>query len=82
MPDNLTRCSWADSSDNEDGFTIEASNNGGFTWNPVGTTGVNSTSYSVTGLTPGKSYSFRVSAFNSRDNVIDAIPRMKKAFAG
>jgi hypothetical protein len=59
---NLT---WTDESNNEDGFTVEASANGGATWNTAGTVGVNTTAYSVIGLTPGASYSFRVRAFNS-----------------
>lgn len=56
---------WADNANNEDGYSVEESIDGGATWSPIANLGVNSTSYSVTGLQVATSYSFRVRAFNS-----------------
>src|SRR5947209_6786858 len=53
---------------NESGFYIERSDDGGDTWFQVATAGVNATAYSLTGLRPGTPYSFRVRAFNSVGN--------------
>jgi FtsP/CotA-like multicopper oxidase with cupredoxin domain len=54
---------WVDGSTNEDGFSIEASLNGGayaaLAATPVA---LNTTTYPVTGLTPGSYYTFRVGA--------------------
>lgn len=56
---------WTDASDNENSFAIEMSPNGGATWSSLGSAGVNATSYSVTGLTPGTTCGFRVRSLNS-----------------
>lgn len=58
---NLT---WQDDSNNESGFYIEDSTDG-TSFTRIATASVNATSYSVTGLTPGTSYTFRVQAFNT-----------------
>lgn len=58
---NLT---WQDNANNEGGFYVEVSSDGGNTFNRVATANVNATSYAVTGLAPGTSYVFRVQAFN------------------
>ena len=56
---------WSDNSDNESGFRIERSSNGGSTWTQLGTVGANVNTYSATGLSPSTAYSFRVRAFNA-----------------
>lgn len=72
-PSNLTAAAasgvqvnlaWQDNANNEGGFYVEASSDNGATFNRVATANVNATSYSVTGLTPGTAYVFRVQAFN------------------
>jgi fibronectin type 3 domain-containing protein len=55
---------WTDNSSNETGFTIEESLNG-TVFTQVGTAGRNAMSASVTGLLPGVTYTFRVSATNA-----------------
>jgi hypothetical protein len=58
---NLT---WNDNSGfNEDGFKIERSQNGN-TWTQIGTVGPGVTSYASTGLSPNKTYHYRVRAYN------------------
>jgi hypothetical protein len=57
---NLT---WKDNSINEVGFRIER--NDGTGWKLIAVAPANVSSYSNTGLTPGKSYSYRVCAYNS-----------------
>jgi hypothetical protein len=54
---------WVDNSWNEAGFQIERSNDNR-TWKILGTTAPNVRSYSNTGLTGNKTYSYRVRAFN------------------
>jgi len=56
---------WTDNSNNEAGFRIERSDDGGGTWNQVGQTAANVTTFSDTGLTPGAGYMYRVYAFNA-----------------
>ncbi|MCK4640150.1 MAG: endonuclease [Candidatus Marinimicrobia bacterium] len=51
------RLSWSDNSDNEEGFHIYQDGS------LVGTTGVNSTDFLITGLTPNTVYTFIVKAF-------------------
>lgn len=58
---NLT---WRDNANNESGFYVERSSNGG-SWSRIATLGANSTSYAATGLTANTSYSFRVQSFNA-----------------
>jgi fibronectin type 3 domain-containing protein len=55
---------WTDTSGNESGFRIERSSNGsGFT--QIALTGPNATTYSSTGLTKNRNYSYRVRATNA-----------------
>ncbi|HKI55406.1 MAG TPA: fibronectin type III domain-containing protein, partial [Anaerolineales bacterium] len=56
--------SWTDNSNNEDGFRVERSGDGGVTWNEVGTTAADVATFSDAGLTPGTAYMYRVYAFN------------------
>jgi hypothetical protein len=77
-PSNLTattvskrqiNLAWTDNSTNETGFQIDQANNSSFTSGLVSTTvGSNVTSYQATGLAGGKTYFFRVRAFNSAGN--------------
>src|SRR5207249_8095526 len=57
---NLT---WQDNASNESGFRVEQSLDG-TTFTPAGTASADSTSFSVTGLSAGTTYYFRVLAFN------------------
>ena len=50
---------WHDKWANEGGFRVEVSTDG-VHFTPAGTTGANVASYSVTGLTAGTTYTFRV----------------------
>ena len=61
---NQVNLSWADNSNNENGFTIERSLNGVNSWNAIGYTGGNISAYSDTGLTPSTIYHYRVFAYN------------------
>ncbi len=56
--------SWKDNSGNEAGFRIDRSANGA-AFAKVATVGTNITAYSDSGLATSKTYSYRVSAFNS-----------------
>ena len=56
---------WTDASNNETGFKIDASTDGGTTWTQVATSAANTTTYTVTGLTPNTSYRFRLRAYNA-----------------
>ncbi|HEY8747700.1 MAG TPA: fibronectin type III domain-containing protein, partial [Tepidisphaeraceae bacterium] len=61
---------WQDNSNNESGFFIELSTDGGNNWSQVAIAGVATNSYSLTSLTPGVAYSFRVRAFNGVGNSV------------
>ena len=54
---------WQDNSDNEQGFRIERSGDGGQTFNQLATLAANQTSYEDTGLTADTTYHYRVNAF-------------------
>jgi hypothetical protein len=57
--------SWIDQASNETGFRVEELASDGITWvNISGTLAADTTSFSVTGLTAGTTYHFRVFAFN------------------
>jgi M6 family metalloprotease-like protein len=60
--------SWTDRSDNETGFELQKSANGGSTWTALVKTAADVTGYGATGLTPNTTYWFRVRAFNARGN--------------
>lgn len=55
---------WTDESDDETGFLIETSPNGSTGWTEITTTDADEESYSHTGLTPGTTYYYRISAVN------------------
>jgi Fibronectin type III domain/Dockerin type I domain len=53
---------WNDNSDNEDGFTIERSDDGGTTFNVIGFADANATTFSDTGLDPSTTYEYEIAA--------------------
>jgi hypothetical protein len=56
---------WTDNANNEDGFRIERSDDGGATWNQVGaSTAPDVTTFSDATVAPASSYMYRVYAFN------------------
>jgi arylsulfatase A-like enzyme len=60
---NLT---WTDTSDNEDGFKLECKAGNAAEWKPVmGRALANGTSFTDYGLEPGRTYVYRVRAFNT-----------------
>ena len=62
---NQINLAWTDNSSNETGFQIERSRAGG-AFSLIATTAANATAYSNTsGLTPNKTYSYRVRAINA-----------------
>jgi len=56
--------SWADNADNEDGYRVYTSTDGGSTWTQVADLAANTTSYTVTGLDNGTDYHVKVEAYN------------------
>ena len=56
---------WTDASSNETGFRVLRRLTSDVTWSIVTTTAANSTSYSVTGLSPLTSYTFSVASVNA-----------------
>lgn len=54
---------WVDNADDELGYAVEGSTDGGLTFHQVATAGIGATSLSLAGLTPGTTYAFRVEAF-------------------
>jgi predicted phage tail protein len=57
---------WTDTSDNEDGFTLQRCEGGGCTtFTTIATVPAGTTTYGDTQLAPGTSYSYRVRAFNT-----------------
>jgi hypothetical protein len=67
--------SWTDAANNETGYKVERSANGG-SWSTLTTLAANSTSYSATGLTATVSYSFRVTAINVSDTYSSAFSNL------
>lgn len=59
------RVTWNDNSALELGFKIERKNPGSNDWLEIALVGAGVTSYADTGLTPNKSYSYRIKAFNN-----------------
>ncbi len=73
-PSNLTatavsssqiNLSWADNSNNENGFAIERKTGSGGTYAEIATVGAGVTSFQNTGLTASTTYYYRVLAFNA-----------------
>ncbi len=61
---NGVTLSWTDNSDNEAGFRIERSADGGLTWLTAGTTAANITTFADNSLAGGTTYAYRVRAIN------------------
>ena len=59
------RTSWTDNATNEAGYYVQYSVDGGNTWYAAATYGADVTSRVATSVVPGRSYMFRVAAFNS-----------------
>jgi hypothetical protein len=56
---------WTDNSDNEAGFKVERSEDGGITYLEIASLPKDTQAYSDLGLLPGKTYFYRVAAWNS-----------------
>ncbi|MEQ1757843.1 MAG: fibronectin type III domain-containing protein, partial [Vicinamibacterales bacterium] len=56
--------SWVDFSNNETGFYVDVSTNGGVWYSRLGQVAGGVTGYTATGLAPATTYSFRITAFN------------------
>ena len=67
------RLAWADASNNEDGFRVERSTDGGATFAQVAVLGANATAYADTGLSADRSYAYRVLAFNANGSAYTAV---------
>src|SRR5262249_31112607 len=57
--------SWTDNSNNEQGFIVQRSTDGGQTWSNVRTLGANVTTHVDKTVTAGRTYAYRVEAFNA-----------------
>ncbi len=71
---------WTNNSNNETGFRIAVSLDGGTTWSNLGTVGANVTSFNATGLKPGTHYLFKVRAadgdvFSDYSNVVSVLTK-------
>jgi hypothetical protein len=55
---------WTDTASNEDGYEVQRKLNSGSVWTVVTVTAADATSHTVTGLTAGTAYDFRVRAVN------------------
>jgi hypothetical protein len=59
---------WQDNSNNETGFLVERSTNGGRSWTQIGQVCANVTSFTDTSVTKNKTYCYRVRAYNAGGN--------------
>ncbi len=59
---------WSDTSDNETGFRLERSDDGGLTWNEFAVAAGNTASFIDSGRAPSTIYQYRVRAYNSKGN--------------
>jgi chitodextrinase len=64
--------SWGDNANDEEGFKIDRSSDGGATWTRIATPGANATGYSDTGLVAGATYTYKVKAYNAAGNSGDS----------
>jgi hypothetical protein len=55
---------WVDNSNNESGFLVERSTNGGKSWSKLAQTGADVRTYSDTSVVKRKTYQYRIRAFN------------------
>ena len=62
------KLTWADSSSSEQGFVLERRDNVDTNWTVIDTTGADTVMYTDTGLTVGRTYEWRVYAFNTAGN--------------
>src|SRR5206468_749525 len=60
---NEVKLTWTDNANNEDGFKIEESDGGDFS--EIASLTLNTGTYTRSGLLPGKTYAYRVRAYNS-----------------
>ena len=66
--DTVVNLNWIDNSDNESNFIVYRSSDGGTTYSPIATLGMDVTQYSDTGLTGATSYTYRIVASNGAGN--------------
>ncbi|MBR4834838.1 MAG: fibronectin type III domain-containing protein, partial [Thermoguttaceae bacterium] len=55
---------WTDNADNETGYLVQSSSDGGKTWKSLTTLAANTTTRSCSGLNPGSTYIYRLAATN------------------
>lgn len=60
---------WRDNSDNESGFYVERSDDGGKTWARIAALGPNSATFTNTGLARRRTYMYRVQAYHVTNGV-------------
>jgi hypothetical protein len=65
---------WTDNADNEAGFKVERSQDGGTTYAEIASLPRDTTAYSDLGLLPGRTYFYRVMAWNALGNTAFAGP--------
>lgn len=64
---------WTDNSSNETSFIVQRSTNGGASWTWSATLAQNATAYTNSGLTAGKTYTYRVGASSSAGTAYSSI---------
>ena len=64
VSDQSVEVAWKDQSGDEAGFTVERQEAGDSTWESIGATQSDVTSYTDQGLSPSTKYAYRVKAFN------------------
>ena len=64
----IVKLTWADSSSNEDGFVLERKDNIDTNWTTIDSLKADSVTYTDTGLTVGRTYEWRVYAYNAGGN--------------
>jgi hypothetical protein len=65
LPKLRIQLSWTDRANNESGFKIERTTDGGATWTALAAVGNNATTYTDSNLVLAKPYGYRVKAWNS-----------------
>jgi hypothetical protein len=74
--------SWTDNSDNEDGFRVQRSTNGGASFMNIATLGVNVTSYSDNSVVEGTEYWYRVLSYNAAGSAVSSVVQITAAVVG